>query len=210
MRKREHVIPLRLNKKELAYLEKQVAMSRMPREEYLRALVMGGVTGLVWDDEDFDGALTEGEKLELATEKNEIYKRLLSDMTPADLPEAVRRTLPVLRERGFALAIGSSSRNTKYLLSRIGLEGFFDAVSDGNNITRSKPDPEVFLKAAQYLSLAPEECLVVEDAKAGIEAAIAGGFDSAAMGDAVKCGLATYSLSGFDGLLDVCRESARA
>ena len=60
------------------------------------------------------------------------------------------------------------------------------------------------------MSLAPEECLVVEDAKAGIEAAIAGGFDSAAMGDAVKCGLATYSLSGFDGLLDVCRESARA
>lgn len=160
--------------------------------------------------ERYDGTLTEGEKLELATEKNEIYKRLLSDMTPADLPEAVRRTLPVLRERGFALAIGSSSRNTKYILSRIGLEGFFDAVSDGNNITRSKPDPEVFLKAAQYLSLAPEECLVVEDAKAGIEAAIAGGFDSAAMGDAVKCGLATYSLSRFDGLLDVCRESARA
>lgn len=159
--------------------------------------------------ERYDGVLIDAQKVELATEKNEIYKRLLSDMTPADLPEAVRKTLPILRERGFALAIGSSSRNTQFILSRIGLEGFFDAVSDGNNITRSKPDPEVFLKAAQYLSLAPAECLVVEDAKAGIDAAIAGGFDSAAMGDAVKCGLATYALDGFDGLLDVCREPLR-
>ena len=77
---------------------------------------------------------------------------------------------------------------------RCGLGEYFDAVSDGNNITRSKPDPEVFVKAAQYVGERPEHCLVVEDAEAGLEAAIAGGMDCAAVGDAVSCGLATSLL----------------
>ena len=153
--------------------------------------------------ERYDGRLTQAQKEELATQKNEMYKRLLVNMTPEDLAEPVKKTLDALREAGFLLAIGSSSKNTQFILSRIGLAGFFDAVSDGNNITRSKPDPEVFLKAAQYIGLLPEECLVVEDAKAGIEAAIAGGFDSAAIADAVKCNLATYNLKAFSDILGV-------
>lgn len=70
------------------------------------------------------------------------------------------------------------------ILGKLGLGESFDAISDGTNITRSKPDPEVFLKAAHYLGLQPETCLVVEDALAGIEAAVAGGFDSAGIGEA--------------------------
>lgn len=108
--------------------------------------------------------LSQERKVELATMKNDIYRESLKRMSPADLPEDVARTLNALRAMGLKLAIGSSSKNTPFILERLGLGNFFDAVSDGNNITHSKPDPEVFLKAAQFLGLNPEDCLVVEDA----------------------------------------------
>ena len=91
------------------------------------------------------------EKEALAAEKNKRYRELLSGMTPDDLSDEVKETLDKLRANGAKLAIGSSSKNAKMILSRIGLEGYFDAVSDGTNISRSKPDPEVFLKAAEFL-----------------------------------------------------------
>lgn len=81
---------------------------------------------------------------------------------------------------------------------------YFDEISDGNNITNSKPNPEVFLKASQYLNIDAKDCLVVEDAKAGLEAAIAGNMDSAAIGDAVVCNLATYQLNTFSDLKKIC------
>lgn len=155
--------------------------------------------------ERYDGTLAAGEMEALAAEKNEIYRQLLAGMTPADLSDEVRRTLDDLRARGIRLAIGSSSRNAGLILSRIGLGRYFDAVSDGNNITHSKPDPEVFLKAAQFLNLSPRACLVVEDAKAGVEAAAAGGFDSAAIGDAARLHTATYDLERFSDLLSICK-----
>ena len=151
--------------------------------------------------EPYEGALTDEEKLALATEKNERYRSLLSQMTPADLDAEVKQTLDALRAKGLLLGIGSSSKNTKFILERIGLAGYFDAISDGTNITRSKPDPEVFLKGAEFLGLKPETCLVVEDAKAGVEAAIAAGMDAAAIGDAADYERATYRLERFSDLL---------
>lgn len=148
-------------------------------------------------------ALSEERKKQLAEEKNGLYVALLQNMSPADLSAEVKSTLDALRAAGLKLAIGSSSKNTRRILGRIGLGDYFDAVSDGTNITRSKPDPEVFLKAAEFLRLAPETCLVVEDAEAGIEAARAGGFDSAAVGDAARCKFATYRLRAFSELLAV-------
>ena len=148
-----------------------------------------------------DRILSQEEKLALATEKNDIYRGLLSGMTPADLSREVKDTLDALRGKGLRLGIGSSSKNTRYILDRIGLGSFFDAVSDGNNITRSKPDPEVFLKGAEYLGLAPADCLVVEDAVSGLQAAAAAGMDSAAVGDAAESGLAVYDLGTFSELL---------
>ena len=127
---------------------------------------------------------TDEEKLAFAEEKNTLYRQLLGNMSPADLTADVRDTLHALREAGLKLAIGSSSKNTPFILARIGLSGFFDAVADGNCITYSKPNPEVFLKAAEMIGLVPAECLVVEDAHAGVEAAAAGGFACAAIGDA--------------------------
>lgn len=137
---------------------------------------------------------TEEEMLALAEEKNSLYRTLLHQMSPADLSEDVRATLRLLRAQGVKLAIGSSSKNTPFILRQIGLEGFFDAVADGNGITKSKPHPEVFLKAAELLHLAPSVCLVVEDAHAGVEAAAAGGFDCAAMGDACQDARAQWHL----------------
>lgn len=148
---------------------------------------------------------TDVEKNAMAEKKNETYVKLLESMTEQDLPEGVKDTLLELRKRGMKLSIGSSSKNAKLILRQLGLEGFFDAISDGTNITKSKPDPEVFLKAAEFIGENPEDCLVVEDAEAGIEAAIAGEFKSAGLGEATKHPGVTYKLEKFDDLLQVCK-----
>lgn len=153
--------------------------------------------------ERYEGTMSEEDKIKYTTKKNEVYKDLLKNMTSAELSPEVKETLEGLRAMGLKLAIGSSSKNAKFILGRLGLGEFFDAISDGNNITNSKPDPEVFVKAAQFVETDAADCLVVEDAKAGLEAAIAGKMDCAAVGDAVSCNLATYNLTTFSDLLKV-------
>lgn len=147
--------------------------------------------------------LSAGKKEELASQKNETYRELLKTMTPSDVTDEVRETLVELRRRGYKISLGSSSKNAKFILERVGLLDSFDAISDGTNITKSKPDPEVFLKGAEFLGENPEKCLVVEDAEAGIDAGIAGGMKTAAIGDAVKCGKANYTLETFSDLLKI-------
>ncbi len=117
---------------------------------------------------------TEKEKIELAERKNYYYRHLLNDLSPKDILPGVTKVLEELKEKGIKIAIGSSSKNTPMILNKIGLADYFDAVADGNNIKNSKPDPEVFLLAASKLNINPESCLVVEDADAGVEAALAG------------------------------------
>ena len=151
--------------------------------------------------EKSDKAYTREERLTFAEEKNALYRQFLSQMTPEDLAEDVRYTLDTLRASGVKLAIGSSSKNTPFILDQLGLSSFFDAVADGNCITHSKPHPEVFLKAAEMLGLSPTECLVIEDAHAGIEAGTAGGFDCAAIGDAKEDPRAAWRLEKLSDLL---------
>lgn len=143
------------------------------------------------------------EKEKLAEKKNESYRTLLESMTPDDVTKEVRDTLTKLREKGYKLAIGSSSKNAKFILEKVELKDAFDAISDGNNITKSKPDPEVFLKAAEYLGLPPKACMVVEDAEAGIEAAKKGGMYAAGIGEAAKSINADESLKTFSELVDI-------
>ena len=151
-----------------------------------------------------DVEYTSEQKEVFAAEKNDTYLELLKQMSPVDLSDEVKSTLEELRSRKYKIAIGSSSKNTKFILERIGLNGFFDAVADGTDITHSKPDPEVFLCAASKLGLAPAECAVVEDAKAGIQAAKAGGMTALALfGDAKDCGLEDYDLLSFSDLLNI-------
>ncbi len=152
-----------------------------------------------------DKEYTQEEKEAMASEKNDTYVDLLKGMSPSDLSDEVRSTMEILRDRGYKLAIGSSSKNTRTILGRIGLGDFFDAISDGTNITKSKPDPEVFLKAAEFVGEKPTDCLVVEDAHAGIDAAVAGGFESAGIGEAADHPQVTYRMSKFADLLDICK-----
>lgn len=147
--------------------------------------------------------LSQEEKNALAEEKNKIYRKSLGNMSTTDLSQEVRETLETLRGQGLKLAIGSSSKNTKYILKQIGLEGFFDKISDGTNIVNSKPDPEVFLKAAEYIGELPEVCLVIEDAEAGIDAAVAGNFDGAGIGSAARYEKAAYQLERFSDILQI-------
>lgn len=125
---------------------------------------------------EHSGDYSDEEKLALAEEKNNIYKGYLSSMTPGDLSKEVRMTLHTLRQRGYLLAIGSSSKNTRQILNQLGLGDFFDAVADGTMITKSKPDPEVFLLAASMLGVSPENAIIIEDAESGVRAAKAGRF----------------------------------
>lgn len=151
-----------------------------------------------------ENTFTQEQKLQLAEEKNNTYRKLLENITQDDLTAEVRDTLEELRRRGYQLAIGSSSKNTGMILEHLGLKDFFDAVSDGTNITRSKPDPEVFIRAAEFLRAKPQDCLVVEDAAAGVDAAKAGGMTAAGIGEAADCQKTDYPLGRFADLLEIC------
>lgn len=147
--------------------------------------------------------LSADDKERLAERKNEYYRELLAGMQPSDVTDNVRYTLDTLKSQGYKIAIGSSSKNTKYILERVGLSDAFDAISDGTNITNSKPDPEVFLKAADFLGSEYGNCLVVEDSDSGIDAAIAGGMKSAAIGEATKSGKAIYNINRLSDLIGI-------
>ena len=127
---------------------------------------------------------TEDEKLALATRKNGYYVEFIQALTPDDILPGVMESLEALKAKGIKIAIGSSSKNTPIILKQIGLSDYFDAVSDGNNISNSKPDPEVFLKAADFLTMPYDNCAIVEDADAGIEAGKAAGMVTFAVGSA--------------------------
>jgi beta-phosphoglucomutase len=114
---------------------------------------------------------SDQEKLDLMEYKNNIYRESLSELSEKDIFPGVMDFISYLQGRNIKIAIGSSSKNSKTILKCIGLYETFDgAISDGTNISKSKPDPEVFLKAAGMMGLQPETCLVIEDADAGVEA----------------------------------------
>ena len=162
------------------------------RREASLEIVLEGYTG---------APLDTAQKAALCEQANGVCLRHLSAMTPEDVAQDVRETLRTLRARGYRLAVGSSSRNAKLVLSQTGLADAFDAVSDGTNITRAKPDPEVFLKAAEFLGLPSADCAVVEDAAAGIDAAKAGGFTAVGIGAAAAYGKTDHAIRALSDLL---------
>ena len=128
---------------------------------------------------------SDEEKKEMAEYKNNIYRESLGRLSPDDIFDGTMDFISFLTERNIRIAIGSSSKNTRYILERTELSGLFEgAVSDGTNIRNSKPDPEVFIKAAAMIGVPDTECLVIEDADAGIEAAVAGGMIPMGVGPA--------------------------
>ncbi|MCM1210750.1 MAG: beta-phosphoglucomutase [Blautia sp.] len=141
---------------------------------------------------------TQEEKAALAEQKNTYYRELLQELTKEAVLPGVFENLGHLRKKGILIGVGSVSKNTPLILSKTGLEPYIDKVSCGLDITKSKPDPEVFLVAAKKLGLSNEECLVVEDSAAGIEAAKAAGMKSLGVGPYYQTLGATYQARGLD------------
>jgi beta-phosphoglucomutase len=138
---------------------------------------------------DHNKAEIAEEKLtELAKYKNDIYVASLEEMTPNDYLPGAQELLNLLRREGFLVALGSASRNAAKVLQQLDANKYFDVIGDGNSVTNSKPAPDIFLYAANALDLKPEECIVYEDAKSGIDAAKAGGFHSVGIGPKERVG----------------------
>lgn len=150
--------------------EQLKGISRMESLELI--LNWGGVT------------LTEEEKVAWATKKNQWYLDLVMQMTPNEVLPGVPEFLKSLRANGIKIALGSASKNSKLILERIQMLDYFDAIIDGNNITKGKPDPQVFLMGAEATGAQPSECVVFEDAVAGVQAAKAGGMKAVGVGSA--------------------------
>ena len=148
------------------------------------------------------------EKQKLATKKNDTYRNLLKNMDDHDVSSDVLKTLYFLKRNDIKVAIGSSSKNTMFILERIGLDNYFDAIADGTQISKSKPDPEVFLLAAKKLCLEPKDCIVVEDAKTGIDAANAGGFISVGINDAANYSETKYRIKKVSDVLNIINETS--
>ncbi len=122
-------------------------------------------------------------KIRLMEQKNHWYLEFIEDMSPADILPGVAELFAQLKAAGIKTALGSSSRNAAKILQMINMTDDFDVMIDGNRVTFSKPDPEVFIKGAQELGVLPSEAIVFEDAQAGVEAAHAGGFKCIGVGD---------------------------
>ncbi len=140
-------------------------------------------------------AYTDAEKLALATRKNDLYIALISQLNAGAILPGALDTVRALRNAGIKVAVGSASKNTPLILHQLQMDGLFDAVSDGNQLLHGKPDPEVFLRAAKMVSIPPADCLVVEDADAGLEAAKRGGMRSLGVGAAQNNDKATFNAS---------------
>jgi len=140
----------------------------------------------------------ENQKHEYATRKNQWYVDYISKMTPDEILPGSIAFIKELRNAGIRVAIGSASKNTPMILERVGISDLFDAVADGNIVKKAKPDPEVFLKAAELVDVKPERCVVFEDAVAGIQAAINAGMVCIGIGSPEILNKAYFVISGLN------------
>ena len=140
--------------------------------------------------------MSEQRKQRILKSKNDIYVAFLNErLSPDCIDPKTRSALEEFHRRGIKLAVGSSSKNAKLILEKTGISNMFDAICDGTMISNSKPDPEVFIKAASMIGLEPKDCMVVEDGEAGIIAAKRGGFTPVAIGNEISPELADIRIS---------------
>ncbi|HKL38389.1 MAG TPA: beta-phosphoglucomutase [Bacteroidales bacterium] len=139
---------------------------------------------------------TRKEKKQLADIKNSWYKEYITEMQPDDLLPGVVDFLEELTEEHILVAIGSASRNAPAIIRQVQIGRYLDALIDGSKVKKGKPDPEVFLKAAEEMGMPPEHCVVFEDARAGIEAAKNGGMRAIGVGSPSVLNQADMVISG--------------
>lgn len=150
--------------------------------------------------------LTQDQLAEFAEEKNTLYVQFLDDMSEHDVIPGVISLLEWLSDKSIPMAVASSSKNAELIMEKTGLKRYFNVVIDGHQISRSKPDPEVFQKAADALGIPYKDCLVVEDAVSGAEAGLALSAKVAAVGIAANTPGVTYSLKETGDLMEVFEE----
>ena len=158
--------------------------------EHLRGIARRESLMLILKDRVFP----ETKILEMMERKNGYYLDFIKEISPRDLLPGAKELLEEIRAAGLRIALGSASRNASEVLDRLGIQSLFDAISDGYSVERQKPAPDLFLHAARQLNIPPVECVVVEDAAAGIEAARAGGFRSIGLGPRERVGEAEVIL----------------
>jgi beta-phosphoglucomutase len=141
---------------------------------------------------------TKSEQEELAARKNAWYVEMINKMTPDEILPGAKEFLQACIDAGLKTALGSASKNSTTILEKVGITHFFNAVIDGNKVSKPKPDPEVFLKGAEELGIPPENCVVFEDAIAGIEAAHNGGMKAVGIGSPQVLIEADMVVSGLD------------
>ena len=149
---------------------------------------------LRWILQQAQRQLSPEEETRLMQQKNAHYLELIAHMSPADLFDGVQQLFAELRQHGIKIGLASASKNAAMVVQRLGIASQFDYIADANNVVNSKPDPEVFLLAAKGLGVAPEHCIGVEDAVAGVEAINRAGMQAIGIGDpkVLKSALKVY------------------
>lgn len=163
-------------------LAEELGITNFTREDNERQRGVSRMASLEVVLEKSDKTYTQEEKVELADRKNEYYKESLKQLDDSAVLEGVKDALAVLKKKNLLLSVGSASKNAPAILEQTGIMPYMNQISCGLDTTRSKPDPEVFQIAAERMQLKPEECLVVEDSAAGVEAAKRGGMRSLGVG----------------------------
>ena len=141
--------------------------------------------------------LDSDKKNELAQKKNLWYVEYICKLTPKDILPGVIIFLESIKLHGIKVALGSASKNSMLILNKLNLTSYFDAIIDGTKVSKAKPDPEVFLKGAEALRVLPSECIVFEDAEAGVEAALNAGMYCIGIGSKNILKEANLVFSGF-------------
>lgn len=144
--------------------------------------------------------MSEEEKQANCSKKNKLYVSYIKQLTKEEILPGVDEFLTEARAAGYKIALGSASKNSPLILDRLGITELFDAVVDGTKVSKAKPDPEVFLTGARELGLEPAQCVVFEDAAAGVEAAHNGGMKVVGIGNPAILGQAELVVAGFAGV----------
>lgn len=163
------------------------ALRGIPRRQSLKLVLKGK-------------SLPENRMQELMDRKNRYYLDFIGEITRSDLLPGALELLNEIRQAGLKTAIGSASRNTRQVVERLQIGALLDAISDGDSVVNPKPAPDLFIHAAGQLHLSPHECVVVEDAAAGVQAAVEGGFRSIGLGPPERVGAAELMFPSLEGL----------
>jgi kojibiose phosphorylase len=155
-------------------------------------------------------AVSEEQAEALMARKNEYYRQMIQRLTPNDLLPGAARLLTELRRAGIRVAIASASRNARDVIERLGIASLVDALTDGDSVTRARPAPDLFLHAAKQLGVPPEQCVVVDDAAAGVQAARAAGMRVVGLGPTARVGSADLVFASLESvhLNDIVKRDA--